>query len=101
MELGPQGIRVNAIGPGLVRTPLTEALWLSPALIAEFADNTPLTGGTTPDDVAGLVAFLASDDASSITGTLQLVDGGGHTRRYPDLLARLADDAPASRGPAR
>jgi NAD(P)-dependent dehydrogenase (short-subunit alcohol dehydrogenase family) len=101
MELGPQGIRVNAIGPGLVRTPLTEALWLTPALIEEFADNAPLIGSTTPDDVAGVVAFLASDDASSITGTLQLVDGGGHTRRYPDLLARLSANAPASRRPGR
>jgi NAD(P)-dependent dehydrogenase (short-subunit alcohol dehydrogenase family) len=97
LELGPRGIRVNAIGPGLVRTPLTEALWLTPALIDEFADNTPLAVATTADDVAGLVAFLASDDASSITGTLQLVDGGEHTRRYPDLLARLTEAASAGR----
>jgi 3-oxoacyl-[acyl-carrier protein] reductase len=101
LELGPCGIRVNAIGPGLVRTTLTEALWLSPALIEEFADNTPLDRSTSADDVAGLVAFLASDDASSITGTLQLIDGGEHTRRYPDLLARLAEATPASRTSAR
>jgi NAD(P)-dependent dehydrogenase (short-subunit alcohol dehydrogenase family) len=100
LELGSRGIRVNAIGPGLVRTPLTEALWLSPTLVEEFADNTPLAGFTTADDVAALVAFLASGDASSITGTLQLVDGGEHTRRYPDLLARLAESAQASRTPA-
>jgi NAD(P)-dependent dehydrogenase (short-subunit alcohol dehydrogenase family) len=96
LELGPRGIRVNAIGPGLVRTPLSEGMWLAPALVAEFADNAPLAAAITPDDVAALVAFLASDDASRITGTLQLVDGGAHTRRYPDLLARFAEAAAAA-----
>jgi NAD(P)-dependent dehydrogenase (short-subunit alcohol dehydrogenase family) len=96
LELGPKGIRVNAIGPGLVRTGLTEPMWLMPAIIEEFAENTPLAATTTPDDVAGLVAFLASDEASSISGSLHLIDGAAHTKRYPDLLARLAEAAPPS-----
>ena len=97
LELGPQGIRVNAIAPGLVRTGLTGGMFAVPSVIAEFADNAPLARETTPDDVASLVAFLACDEASSITGTLQLIDGGAHTRRYPDLLARFAEAAAANR----
>jgi NAD(P)-dependent dehydrogenase (short-subunit alcohol dehydrogenase family) len=96
LELGARRIRVNAIGPGLVRTPLSEGMWLAPALIEEFAENAPLAADITPEDVASLVTFLACDDASRITGTLQLVDGGAHTRRYPDILARFADAASAS-----
>ena len=94
LELGPMGIRVNAIGPGLVRTGLTEPMWLMPSIIGEFEENQPLGTAITADDVAALVAFLASDDASSISGSLQLIDGAAHTKRYPDLLARLAEAAP-------
>jgi NAD(P)-dependent dehydrogenase (short-subunit alcohol dehydrogenase family) len=95
LELGARGIRVNAIGPGLVRTPLTEGMWLLPSIVEEFHENAPLATETSADDVANLVTFLASDEASSITGTLQLVDRGAHTKRYPDLPARLAESAPA------
>jgi NAD(P)-dependent dehydrogenase (short-subunit alcohol dehydrogenase family) len=96
LELGPKGIRVNAIGPGLVRTGLTEPMWLLPSIIGEFEENQPLGTAITPDDIAALVAFLASDEASSISGSLHLIDGAAHTRRYPDLLARLAEAAPAA-----
>jgi NAD(P)-dependent dehydrogenase (short-subunit alcohol dehydrogenase family) len=90
MELGPQGIRVNAIGPGLVRTQLTEGMWLLPELVDEFDENAPLDATTTADDVAQLVAFLASDEASSISGHLHLIDRGAHTKRYPDIAGHLA-----------
>jgi len=96
LELGPKGIRVNAIGPGLVRTGLTEPMWLVPSIIGEFEENQPLGPAITADDVAGLVAFLASDEASAISGSLHLIDGAAHTRRYPDLLAHLT--AGVSRG---
>ncbi len=86
MELGPRGIRVNAVGPGLVRTGLTDAMWLAPAVVEEFAENAPLGGGITADDVANLVTFLASDESRWISGELHLVDGGAHTKRYPDLF---------------
>ena len=42
---------------------------------------------TSPDDVASLVTFLASDESTSISGTLQLIDRGAHTQRYPDLVS--------------
>src|SRR5262245_29656065 len=89
MELGPRGIRVNAIGPGLVRTGLTDAMWLLPEIVDEFAENAPLGGGITADDVASLVTFLASDESRWISGELHLVDGGAHTMRYPQLFARV------------
>jgi NAD(P)-dependent dehydrogenase (short-subunit alcohol dehydrogenase family) len=89
MELGPKGIRVNAIGPGLVRTNLTEAMWLLPGIVEDFDQNAPLATTTSAEDVAGLVTFLASDDAASISGTLQLIDRGAHTRRYPEMLKHI------------
>jgi enoyl-[acyl-carrier-protein] reductase (NADH) len=81
------GIRVNAIGPGLVRTGLTEAMWLMAGVVDEFNENAPLATTTTADDVAKLVTFLASDEASSISGCLHLVDRGAHTQRYLDIGA--------------
>ncbi len=85
MELGPHGIRVNAIGPGLIDTPLTRPLHDVAPIYDEFLANTPLGRSGTPDDVAGTALFLASDDSAWMTGELLLVDGGGHTKRYPEL----------------
>ncbi len=90
MELGAAGIRVNAVGPGLVRTPLTEGMWLMPEVVDEFDENAPLTATTSPDDVASLVTFLASDESSSISGELHLIDRGAHAKRYPDVMGHLA-----------
>jgi NAD(P)-dependent dehydrogenase (short-subunit alcohol dehydrogenase family) len=90
LELGPQGIRVNAIAPGLVRTHLTEAMWALPTVVEDFDENAPLDVQTSAEDVAALVAFLAADESSSITGTLQLIDRGAHIKRYPDLKSHLA-----------
>jgi NAD(P)-dependent dehydrogenase (short-subunit alcohol dehydrogenase family) len=91
MELGPAGIRVNAVAPGLVRTPLTEGMWLLPSIVDEFAENTPLRRHAGPSEIADFVAFLASDDAAFVTGSLHLVDGGAATMRYPDIPARATD----------
>lgn len=85
LELGPQGIRVNAISPGNMAT---EMHWEALRFRAERNGTTfeeerarlvaeiPLRRHGTPDDIAGAVAFLASDDAAYITGTTVLVDGG-------------------------
>ena len=88
MELGPRAIRVNAIAPGLVDTPLTTVLTQS-ALKDEFLDNTPLGRIGVPRDIAAAVLFLCSDESSWVTGDMLLVDGGAHSRRYPQL-ARAA-----------
>ena len=89
MELGPRGIRVNAVAPGLVMTPLTQAVTMLPAILDDYVDNTLVGRYAAPEEIAGVVAFLCSDEAGYITGTLQLIDGGAHTKRYPDILGTL------------
>ena len=76
LEAAPFGVRVNSVAPTFVRTPMTENYFADP----EFADfvhsRIPLGRCATPEDVADAVAFLASDAASSVTGTSLRVDGG-------------------------
>jgi 3-oxoacyl-[acyl-carrier protein] reductase len=95
LEFGPRGIRVNAIAPGLIRTPATEALWGLPGMVEAYRDNTALGRHGMPDDIAAAVAYLASDDAAFVTGTTLLVDGGAHHLSYPDtgkVRARAAEE---------
>ena len=91
IELGPVGIRVNAVGPGLVRTQLTTGAFAIPGVVDEYEENTVLGRHAQPEEVADLVAFLASDEARFISGSLYLIDGGAHTMRYPDIPARIAE----------
>jgi NAD(P)-dependent dehydrogenase (short-subunit alcohol dehydrogenase family) len=70
------GIRVNAVAPGWIATPLTQALQDDPARSRQILDRTPLKRWGTPADVASPVLFLASDAARFITGTVLPVDGG-------------------------
>ena len=89
LELGPVGIRVNAIGPGLVQTTLTEGAFMVPGIVDGYRENTPVGRHAQPEEIAGMVAYLASDEASFVTGSLHLIDGGAHTMRYPDILGTL------------
>jgi NAD(P)-dependent dehydrogenase (short-subunit alcohol dehydrogenase family) len=75
-ELGPYGIRVNAVNPGLIRTRLTQAAFDTPAVIKDYFRAIPMGRGGEPDEVAKAAVFLASDWASYITGATLLVDGG-------------------------
>lgn len=96
MELGARQIRVNTIAPGLVETNATAAFWMVPGVVEEFVDNTTLGRFASPGDVAAVAAFLASSDASFVSGSCYSVDGGAATKRYPDLpgaFARLAPPA--------
>jgi NAD(P)-dependent dehydrogenase (short-subunit alcohol dehydrogenase family) len=70
------GIRVNAVAPGVIRTRMTAALDDVPALYDAEVSHTPMRRLGTPEEVAGVVAFLASADASFMTGTTVAVDGG-------------------------
>jgi NAD(P)-dependent dehydrogenase (short-subunit alcohol dehydrogenase family) len=77
IEWGPMGTTVNAVGPGVIQTPLTQAYIDEHPQRAQAAiDNTPLRRLGTPEDVADVVAFLASDAARFITGQTIYVDGG-------------------------
>jgi NAD(P)-dependent dehydrogenase (short-subunit alcohol dehydrogenase family) len=75
VELGPKNIRVNAVAPGLIKTDFAEALW-SGAAGAAFANRTPLGRLGEPQDIAGVVLFLASDLARFVTGQTIVADGG-------------------------
>lgn len=90
MELAPSGIRVAGIGPGLIDTPLTAYQRDMPAFREAYLDNTPLGRIGTTSDIAAAAVFLASDDASWVTGETLFVDGGALTRAYPRMLDLLA-----------
>lgn len=74
-ELGPRGIRVNAIAPGSVPTPATTG-FVTAEQYEQRAKNIPLRRNGTPQDVASAVAFLLSDEASFINGAMLAIDGG-------------------------
>ncbi|MCH8196319.1 MAG: SDR family oxidoreductase, partial [Chloroflexi bacterium] len=76
-DLGPYGITVNAVGPGHTRTGMTRPIFEEDASREqEWAGKTPLRRVGEPEDIANAVAFLASDEASYITGQTIYVDGG-------------------------
>jgi 3-oxoacyl-[acyl-carrier protein] reductase len=76
-ELGKDGVRVNAIGPGLIETPLNEKVRASnPELVKIFIDHTPLGRTGKPEDIVGPAIFLASDLSAYVTGSIIMADGG-------------------------
>ena len=76
VELGPNGITVNAIGPGYVATEMNTALVEDPEFNAMVVDSTPVGRWGRPEEIAAAAVFLASDEASYINGQTILVDGG-------------------------
>ena len=76
-DLGKHGVRVNAIGPGLIETPLNASVRANdPSLVKIFMDHTPLGRAGKPEDIVGPAIFLASDLSSYVTGSVVMVDGG-------------------------
>ena len=79
-ELGKDGVRVNAVGPGLIETPLNEKVRANnPELIKVFVDHTPLGRTGKPEDIVGPALFLASDLSAYVTGSIVMADGGYRT----------------------
>jgi NAD(P)-dependent dehydrogenase (short-subunit alcohol dehydrogenase family) len=86
-ELGPLGIRVNAIRPSLVPTDISAGLTQSPAIVNDYLSQMPLGRLGTTEDIASLAAFLLGSESTWITGMSISADGGHHLRRGPNLDA--------------
>ena len=86
LELGSRGVRVNAVAPGLVVTPLTAPAMDIPGVRDDYLDNTALGRSGEPDEIAAAIGFLLSDASSWITGETLDINGGAHLKRYPDLV---------------
>jgi 3-oxoacyl-[acyl-carrier protein] reductase len=90
LELASSGVTVNAVAPGLVRTPASAGPFLDGPLGAAFLARTPLGRIGEPDDIARAVVFLCSEHARWITGVHLPVDGGMHLRGVPSYWGTLA-----------
>ncbi|MGB3230231.1 MAG: SDR family oxidoreductase [Mycobacterium sp.] len=89
LEMGPRGIRVNAVAPGFVHTPLTAAAASVPGVIEDYVDNTALGRAGTPEDIANAVVYLCSPGSSWLTGEVLDINGGAHLKRYPDVMGHV------------
>ena len=76
VDFAPHGIRVNVVVPGFTLTPIVRELVADPEVYKWQVANIPLKRGAEPSEIAGAIAFLASDDASYMTGSFMFVDGG-------------------------
>ena len=76
LDEAKNGVRVNAVNPSLVYTPFTAGMQEQPELVAKFEERIPMGRGAKPDDISGVIAFLASEDAHFVTGVNLPVDGG-------------------------
>lgn len=75
-ELGPRGVRVNAIAPGIVETPLTQQITSQPEWYQAYGNKNALQRWAQPHELVGMVVYLASEASSYVTGSLMFVDGG-------------------------
>jgi 3alpha(or 20beta)-hydroxysteroid dehydrogenase len=91
MELGPRGIRVNSVHPGGVNTAMGNPAGLDKAEFDEPYKKYPAQRGAEPEQIASVVAFLASEDASHCMGAEIAVDGGMTAGKYVDFLPGAPD----------
>jgi NAD(P)-dependent dehydrogenase (short-subunit alcohol dehydrogenase family) len=81
-DYGPKGIRVNAVAPGVIQTPLVQERLDIPAFRRLMVDTTPFPRIGKPEDVAGAVRFLCSEDAGFVNGHVLVIDGGWSAANY-------------------
>jgi meso-butanediol dehydrogenase/(S,S)-butanediol dehydrogenase/diacetyl reductase len=90
LEYGSRGVRVNAVAPGLTNSEATADIQKSSALMAAFVDRIPMGRAATPDEIAGVIVFLASEDAAFVNGVVLPVDGGlSASNGAPNFLALM------------
>jgi NAD(P)-dependent dehydrogenase (short-subunit alcohol dehydrogenase family) len=89
LEMGPRGIRVNAVAPGFVHTPLTAAAASVPGVVEDYIDNTALGRAGAPEDIANAVVYLCAPGSSWLTGEVLDINGGAHLKRYPDVMGHV------------
>jgi NAD(P)-dependent dehydrogenase (short-subunit alcohol dehydrogenase family) len=82
IALAPHGVRVNAVGPGTIETPLIASVVKDESFRKKVLSRTPLGRIGRPEEVAAIVAWLASDEASYVTGTTVYADGGRMPLNY-------------------
>lgn len=82
-EAAPYGVRVLAVAPGAIKTPINQAVWSDPTSLRDLLEKIPLNRLGEPEDIARLVVVLVSDVASYVTGRTVFVDGG--MTDYPDF----------------
>ncbi len=90
LELGRYGIRVNAVGPGLIHTPATAPMTAVPGVEAAFIAETALGRAGEPEEVAELAVYLASPVSALMTGQTLYIDGGASLKKYPELFSLFA-----------
>ena len=76
LELAPMGIRVNAVGPGAIDTPMTKGAFVDEQVKKSFLARVPVGRIGQPEDIAGMVVYLASDEADYVNGATIFIDGG-------------------------
>jgi meso-butanediol dehydrogenase/(S,S)-butanediol dehydrogenase/diacetyl reductase len=90
LEYGSRGVRVNAVAPSFTSTDATADFEKSDAVLTAFRDRLPIGRAATPDEVAAVIAFLASEDARFVNGVILPVDGGLHASNgQPNFLSLL------------
>ena len=88
LEYGARGVRINAVAPSFTSTDATAEFEKSEAMLAAFRDRLPIGRAATPEEVAGVIAFLASEDARFVNGVILPVDGGlGASNGQPNFLS--------------
>jgi meso-butanediol dehydrogenase/(S,S)-butanediol dehydrogenase/diacetyl reductase len=90
LEYGSRGVRINAVAPSLTSTEATAFLEKNKAAMAAFFDRIPIGRAAKPEEVAGVIAFLASEDAVFVNGVILSVDGGLHASNgQPNFLSLM------------